>query len=771
MSADGRVPRRIHPRAWATLSIGGAWLLFNARMIFSSRVPYERDILMTALPLRQYAAERLRSGHLPQWYPYELFGVPFAGSLVASPFHPQMLLFLLLKPAVALKWSLLLGSLFGLAGAYRLARELRASRPAAVAGAFAFGFGGYAVSLASNPPFLVPLVTMPWVLAAAHRVARRDDWRDVAALAWWWGLVLLGGDAQSFLECGVLGLAILIATGLRRRSALGFAAATGLAAGLVAVEVLPALAVEDESIRATWQPSAGLASIWALNPLRLLDFAVPRLVPIDQRLEFGRVFEGQLDLFASTLFVGGVVLLLATIALVRETRTALLWFGLAIIGVVLALGHTGGVLELLWKIAPPLGRLRFPEKYVGIAAVSLTPLVALGVDSTLRSPRRIAVIGLAAGSVVLLAGVFVPPPTFGGVAKAWILEHATISPELTLALGAHLRDGLIRTGAWMLALGGGLYFLENAGQMAVLIPAAILGELWFGNAGRTPLASNALVDDPGEFARILTRLTQDEEPPPRVVPAQGGSRGKEVPDDDLVRRIHLWLMPDDSGRGHVVSFDENSSAERERTMSLLFGRDAPTPSVWWPRFNVCYRVADWRHPARAGEDVVFSDPESATKLVRVTCRPRAWLANAVHAETRAEARQAMRDLPEDAIVWEGGPALSGAGGTTHWLAAEPERLRLDVDSTAPSALFISEAYARGWTATVDGRTADIYPADVAGRGISVPAGHHTVEMRYEAPLFWTGLMVTLLASLGTLALAFAPGWQPALRVLRRTEAA
>src|SRR6202043_1310924 len=103
-------------------------------------------------------------------------GVPFTGSIVATPFHPQVLLYLLLSASVATKWCILLGALFGLIGAYRLARELGGSRTAAVTAAYVFGFGGFAVSLGSNPPFQIPLATAPWMLAAVHRLTRRTEW-------------------------------------------------------------------------------------------------------------------------------------------------------------------------------------------------------------------------------------------------------------------------------------------------------------------------------------------------------------------------------------------------------------------------------------------------------------------------------------------------------------------------------------------------------------------------------------------------------------------
>ena len=60
------------------------------------------------------------------------------------------------------------------------------------------------------------------------------------------------------------------------------------------------------------------------------------------------------------------------------------------------------------------------------------------------------------------------------------------------------------------------------------------------------------------------------EPPPRVIPAGGGTSRKDLPDDELVRWIHLWMFPDDTGRSHAVSFAENSSAARAR-VTIWYG--------------------------------------------------------------------------------------------------------------------------------------------------------------------------------------------------------
>ena len=52
-------------------------------------------------------------------------------------------------------------------------------------------------------------------------------------------------------------------------------------------------------------------------------------------------------------------------------------------------------------------------------------------------------------------------------------------------------------------------------------------------------------------------------------------------------------------------------------------------------------------------------------------------------------------------------------------------------TSAAGELVLADAYYPGWEAYVDGKPATIYPADVALRGVFVPAGTHTVTMEYS----------------------------------------
>jgi hypothetical protein len=59
-------------------------------------------------------------------------------------------------------------------------------------------------------------------------------------------------------------------------------------------------------------------------------------------------------------------------------------------------------------------------------------------------------------------------------------------------------------------------------------------------------------------------------------------------------------------------------------------------------------------------------------------------------------------------------------------------------------VLLNEIYYPGWEATVDGKPADILPADYTLRALSVPAGSHRIELRFRPRHFLLGVAVSLL---------------------------
>ncbi len=80
-------------------------------------------------------------------------------------------------------------------------------------------------------------------------------------------------------------------------------------------------------------------------------------------------------------------------------------------------------------------------------------------------------------------------------------------------------------------------------------------------------------------------------------------------------------------------------------------------------------------------------------------------------------------------------------------------IRYDFNSTTNQFVVFSEIYYEpGWNAFIDGQKSEYVKTNYALRGMSVPAGKHTIEFRFEPKSYQIGNLITLLASLVAYAL-------------------
>jgi Predicted membrane protein len=69
--------------------------------------------------------------------------------------------------------------------------------------------------------------------------------------------------------------------------------------------------------------------------------------------------------------------------------------------------------------------------------------------------------------------------------------------------------------------------------------------------------------------------------------------------------------------------------------------------------------------------------------------------------------------------------------TVNITSYKPNRLTYDVNSETGGIVVFSEVYYPGWTATIDGKPAEVGRADYILRCMNVPAGKHTIHMEFK----------------------------------------
>jgi hypothetical protein len=89
----------------------------------------------------------------------------------------------------------------------------------------------------------------------------------------------------------------------------------------------------------------------------------------------------------------------------------------------------------------------------------------------------------------------------------------------------------------------------------------------------------------------------------------------------------------------------------------------------------------------------------------------------------------------------------------------PGRFTVKLSAPAPagSALVASENYYPGWTATVDGKPAEVFRTNYVLMGVPLPQGATTVEFTFDNATYPKGRTITYAAVLLSLLLA-AAGW-------------
>jgi hypothetical protein len=86
-------------------------------------------------------------------------------------------------------------------------------------------------------------------------------------------------------------------------------------------------------------------------------------------------------------------------------------------------------------------------------------------------------------------------------------------------------------------------------------------------------------------------------------------------------------------------------------------------------------------------------------------------------------------------------------------AYAPGELTIQVDTSIPGILVLSEPYTTGWAASVDGEATKIWIANHAFQAVKVPEGSHTVRFDYRPISFVIG---SWMSGISLAALIFIP---------------
>jgi hypothetical protein len=709
---------------------------------------YNSDCLRSYLPRRAETVRALRSGRIPLWDPSSFCGQPFLANFQSGVFYPPNLLLLPFSAERSLGIFAWIHLAIAGWGGLLLLRSIGLSPGTALIGGLLYATNGALAVRAGQITMLAAAAWIPLVLFLSRRTVRGGS---VVPLAIAFACMTLAGFPPILLWGTLLAffwtlheqIGLGRAEGMRPflRAAGGFL----LGGALAAAQLLPTaeFLLSSDRIRFTYEEL--VSSSW--HPAALIRFLVPGWFgsPIDGDSWVELLRRGNGHYYQSFLSTAGYVgiasLLFAVLGAAEAWRNRSVRF-LLIAGAAALFVLLGSPLLHVVSLLPGLAGSRI-DRIVHLVTLPLAILAAFGMERA----RREAFSRRAAGAAALVLGLLLLGLWAGRerIAERLIPQGTRFLPSAEAAAGRHARAALFLSG----------------GALLVFLPIRARRARFF-----LPAAGLLLVADSGLEARRCHVTVGREGLPSETAETrflrEAAGEGRVVRFRDLVfppGLPGLFGIPDVEGynaltfknyRAYYQALAPESVKER-RINPLVDPNDLSSPLL-------CALGARWILTRSPLGDGSFPLRHEGRFLVYENRRavPRAYLAEKVlFAPNDPERAIALLEASSAgsriAVLEERVPGLPQgepdlpAGGAARIVSSEPERVVIECAADRPGLLVLADSYDRGWRARVDGLPAKVHRVNRIFRGVSVGAGEHRVEFRYEPLSFAIGVWVSLLA--------------------------
>ena len=661
-----------------------------ADVLFLGTDFYARDVALQYYPMRRAIHDIVRSGSFPFWNPRISAGQPLAANPGYEVFYPFQWLILLPDFDFGFRLTIVLHFYLASIGTFLLLRSLGTRVPAALFGALSFVLGGTFLSLTNLLPFLFSATWLPWIAFFWRRA-------NVPLTALSLGMLLLAADQSMILQAGALLVAYAIYRGNIKRAIVVIA----LASAVGAVQLIPALDLQRDSVRSRPLPFS-VASSWHLGPERPLEIVFPNIeswFSPDLTLVWSRRTHPQFPLPLIFNYYPGLVAAVLIIAgfVVRAP-------GWKFIGAWTLVSYAVSVYPLIYIAG--LRSIRYPEKFFVSAIFVLTIFAALVFDH-LDEVRRVA---------LAICG------TIGTMAIAlWVFSHMPAYLTLFARVWGDANPLLVTASrrGWLLAFG----------------MSAVLLLLLFIRARVAFLLLFVLVDLAIRIGGLAPRIEREYFDAPPIA--------RTIPHGTRIYNDAVWMR--DRVRLPLATL-------RERWWALRNGMIPRMEEIWGfegvfePDLDLTNLLPTAELTRR-----FLSAPAAQKPAMLAMAGVRAV---ALLQPRDPNAFSDPREYSYTRFAAFPGPGKFQFRGRILRVDEKPDAIDVDVETPSAAPFLAAVSRHKYWTATIDGAPATIDPVDIAFQSIAVPPGRHHIAMRYRNPLIAIFGAISLVAVVALLAAHF-----------------
>lgn len=702
------------------------------------------DVLAFWLPNYCLMGKTIAAGHVPVWNPFAMTGVPLAADPQSGwmSFVP-MLLFPAVSCGTAIAWLIVAMPIVAGIGLYSFLRSEGVSRSASTVGGLSIALAMASSHLVTAVPFAAALAWATVALWAASRMMRAVDrperfaWVAATSLAWGQvvaahpshGQLIGSGALASFLL--VKGICLVRARGIRWRSLLVLGAV--LIVSLFAVNLAILL------------PRAMYFTRTELS----LGYQV--LQPLQDGFEAQTASGASWPLKLSVspgAYLGAIVLILAGGGFWsrRWRHLSIAFAAFAAVYYVLSVDVVFRVMAPILRGVPLADQLyvHHPWRF-GLALFLALPILgAIGFESWLQQPRDARVVRFW----MVLPGLAV-----------WVVGTAVMMSPGMMGLFA---AGLVVGGALLARMSRTMALV---GLLPIVLAVELLVNGTLGLTWQQP--PEGAVDDVFD-----TRFPYG----PLLRPT--------IPVDRYLEETRFVGPIRASGRRYLSISHRHPVAPPFwagllSSRSVLFGIEEgngynPAQPIRYWRFVRAVNQGLGKRPGKYNSSIVRGLSPSAVDLLDVgwvvspgrvpdgqpwlrrVDRDRGWVLSRVERPLGrasiparwvvlggAEALERVADPtfdPAGTVILEEDPGVRAAfvehaSAQFEWTGLASARVA--VSTPADAVVLIRNGYDPNWHATVDGREQPVLVGDYFLQAVPVPAGSHTIALRYDDP--WVGL--------------------------------
>ncbi len=780
-------------------------LAFFAPALFSGKSLVGSDIVSWKAVAESMLDHRAATGEEPLWATNTFAGMP--GYLISFPRKiPQI--DQIANGLRLVAWPVS-HFIFLLLGAYLLVFFLTKDKWSSVLAACAYGLTTYlpVILVAGHNTKFVALCYAPWVVLAFVYALRKPGLLAGLVFALVLAVNLRANHVQiTYYLAFMLGIWWIFegVGAIRKGEAKTFGAATawlvlgaGLALLMVAQPYLSNYEYKAFSIRGVASGGAAGALDWSYA--MAWSQGIGELVTLLIADAYGgaALYWGPKTFTGGPHYVGGIVLLLAALALWGYRRRAVWALGLgALLMTLFALGENFEVLNrLMYHYFPLFDIFRVPETWLSTVALALAVLAGLGLFYVVRrepnkeaEQQKTKAIYIAAGAALGLVllfflgkGLFFDfdrPGEFARIAQQLAQSNNVPLDDPRVAQRAEQVISEVKTNRADTFSGDALrtliFLLLAAGALVAFRRDNVPG--W---AMQAVLVLLVAIDLGGVGRRYFNEDRMAEAPDPAA----------QIPTYDFDQFI-LQKQEEAGGSGHfrvlsLETFNQTANARPSYHYESLGGYSAVKlrlyqdfldhllfdPETRLPNDNAL-DLLNTRYVAALeplpGMEVVYQGETTGFYVLENTdALPRAFFVGQTEVieqpeETWARLRSPAFDPRQTALLPEPfnivtTPIDSSSTVSVALQRYGPREMAWTVETDAPRLLVVSEVYyPAGWKAYVDDEPAPIYRADYLLRSVPVAAGAHEVVMRFEprsyALSLWLSGLSTVLVYGGILGL-------------------